>query len=220
MPVEICLDNVAGAVDAEQAGASRVEVCAGLSEGGTTPSIGLVGTMLERVSRIGVQVLVRPRAGDFSYSDAEIAVMLADIQAIRALPRPPGVEVGFVLGALTPDGDVDLAAMRRLLAGCTGCPVTFHKAFDDARDLPATLETLVALGVDRVLTSGGAPTAAEGADMLADLVRLSRGRIRILLGGSVRAHNVADLLAATAAPEVHLRAGSAAEVTALIDALP
>ncbi len=205
--VEICIDDVEGATVAEQCGADRVEVCAALSEGGTTPSIGLVSAVLARVSRIGVQVLVRPRAGDFVYSPAEVDVMLADIAAVRALPA--AVPVGFVVGALTAAGSIDTAVLARLVEAAGPCPVTFHRAFDTLPDLPAALPALVSAGVARVLTSGGAPTAAEGAEVLRSLVSLADGRIVVLAAGSVRGANVAALVAATGVPEVHLRAAEA-----------
>lgn len=202
--VEICIDDVEGATIAQACGADRVEVCAALSEGGTTPSIGLVSSILARVQRIGVQVLVRPRAGDFVYSAAEVDVMLADIAAVRALPA--AVPVGFVVGALTADGAIDTAVLSRLVEAAGPCPVTFHRAFDTLPDLPAALPTLIAAGVARVLTSGGAPTAAEGAGVLRELVAVAGGRLQVLAGGSVRGPNVAALVAGTGVPEVHLRA--------------
>jgi copper homeostasis protein len=202
--VEICVDSVFGARVAEGAGAARVELCAGLAEGGLTPSIGTVARVIDTVSTIGVQVLVRPRGGDFVYSDEEVAVMLADIAAVRAFPAR--VPVGFVFGALTPDGDVDRAATGALVAAAGGAPVTFHRAFDASRDLSRSLAALLDLGVDRVLTSGGAPTALDGAIEISALVRAAGSRLTILAGGGVRPHNVAALIGATGVREVHLRA--------------
>ncbi|NHC44498.1 copper homeostasis protein CutC [Motilibacter sp. K478] len=203
---EVCLDDVDGVLLAESLGADRVELCAGLVEGGTTPSIGTVAVTLSRVTRIGVQVMIRPRGGGFAYSPAEVDTMLADIAAVRALPVPAGVTVGFVLGALTPDGALDDPTMARLVTACGGAPVTMHKAFDTLADLPAALERLVALGVTRVLTSGGATSCAEGVAALAALVQQAAGRIGVLAGGGVRPHNVADLVARTGVQEVHFRA--------------
>ncbi|ABS01602.1 CutC family protein [Kineococcus radiotolerans SRS30216 = ATCC BAA-149] len=204
--VEICLDDVEGAVVAEECGAARVEVCAALPEGGTTPSAGLLTAVLQRVRRLEVSVLVRPRAGDFAYSPAEVDVQLADIAAVRALPAPAGVRLGVVVGPLRPDGNVDTDVLARLVAAAGDLPVTFHKAFDTLPDLPRALETLVDAGVARVLTSGGAPTAAEGADVLADLVARADGRLEVVAGGGVRADHVAALVARTGVPAVHLRA--------------
>jgi copper homeostasis protein len=211
--VEICIDDVVGAPLAEACGADRVEVCAALSEGGTTPSIGLVGQILTRVRTLAVTVLIRPRAGDFVYSPAELDVMSADIAAVRALPAPTGVQVGFSVGVLTADGRIDTEALDRLMTACGQAPVTFHRAFDTLPDLPAALETLAGAGVRRVLTSGGAPTAAQGAGTLRQLVETAAGRITVMAGGSVRGQNVADLLRITGVPAVHLRAAEPVEST-------
>ena len=208
--VEICIDDVAGGTVAEECGADRVEVCAALSEGGTTPSIGLLTALLSRVRRIEVSVMVRPRAGDFVYSPAEVEVMCADIAAVRALQPHPGVTVGFVVGALTAGGELDRAVLDRLVAACGPAPVTVHRAFDTLPDLPAALEVLVDAGVTRVLTSGGARTAADGAEQLRALVTAAAGRITVMAGGSVRADGVAALVRRTGVPAVHLRAAEPA----------
>lgn len=204
--VEICVDSVDGALIAEQAGADRIELCAGLVEGGTTPSIGTVRSVLATLHRVGVQVLIRPRRGDFLYTARELAVMLADIEAIHALPSMPGVTVGFVTGALTADGDVDIPTMRQFVGACEGAPVTFHRAFDFARDPLRALEDLVDLGVRWILTSGGRPRAIDGAERIRQLVRSAHGRITVLAGGGVRPDHVDDLVAQTGVTEVHLRA--------------
>ncbi|WP_432571321.1 copper homeostasis protein CutC [Kineococcus sp. SYSU DK005] len=204
--VEICLDDVQGALIAQECGAARIEVCAALSEGGLTPSTGLLSAILTRVSRLEVSVLVRPRAGNFAYSAAEVDVQLADIDAIRALPVPNGVRLGVVVGPLRADGSVDTDVLQRLVAAAGDLPVTFHKAFDTLQDLPGALEILIDAGVSRVLTSGGARSALEGAPVLADLVARAGERIEVMAGGGVRAHNAADLVARTAVPAIHLRA--------------
>lgn len=204
--LEICLDDLEGAVVADREGADRIELCAALSEGGITPSIGTVAEVLRTVRSVGVQVIIRQRPGDFVYSESEVRAMVADIEAIRGVPAD--VTVGFVVGALNPDSTVDTRATARLVAAAGGAPVTFHKAFDDCPDLPAALEELVAAGVDRVLTSGGAPSALAGADALAGLVAQARGRIAILAGGGVRPANVRELLRASGVREVHLRAAA------------
>jgi len=204
--VEICVDDIAGALAAEQAGADRIELCAALSEGGITPSIGLVGRVLAQIRHIGVQVLIRPRGGDFLVSPDECEVMQADIAAIRALTRAPAVALGFVLGALTPDRKIDEPVMRRLVTACGDTPVTFHKAFDFVQDFSAALTLLADLGVRRILTSGGKASALEGTAILDALVRQAAGRITIIAGGGVRAANVRAILAATGVGEVHLRA--------------
>ena len=204
--VEICVDDLDGALTAERGGANRVELCANLLEGGTTPSLGLVGAVLDAVDAVGVQVMIRPRGGDFVYSDAELLVMCADLQAIGRLAASARVPVGFVLGALTTAGAVDVPAIRRLLAAAGTVPVTFHRAFDATRDLVEAYEVLRELRVERILTSGGAETASAGAAMLARLVERSGAGPIILAGGSVRAHNVSRLVDVTGVTEVHLRA--------------
>lgn len=219
--VELCVDDLDGALVADRAGVERIELCADLLEGGTTPSAGLVRSVLRAVRHVGVQVIVRPRGGDFTYDDGELDVMCADLEAIAALAASlsagdsagleGGTEVGVVLGALTPASEVDVPAMRRLLAAAGPLPVTFHKAIDATPDLLAAYDVLRSLGVRRVLTAGGPGTAAEGADVLAELVRrsaASRDAPEVLVGGGVRAAGVGSLLAATGASSVHLRAMS------------
>ncbi|MCB8881022.1 copper homeostasis protein CutC [Acidisoma cellulosilytica] len=204
--VEICVDDLAGALAAEAEGADRIELCSALSEGGLTPSFGLAQAVLNRVRRIGVRIMIRPRSGNFVFSSEEVEVMLADIAAIRDLPKAPSVNIGFVCGALTAANVVDARAMARLKSACGGTPMTFHKAFDVTRDLKAALETLLGLGIRSVLTSGGKPTAEAGAEVLAALVAQAAGRVAVIAGGSVRAGNVRALLERTGVPEVHLRA--------------
>ncbi|MEZ0491717.1 copper homeostasis protein CutC [Kineococcus sp. TBRC 1896] len=205
--VEICIDDVDGAVVAQECGAARVEVCAALSEGGTTPSWGALTAILARVQRLEVSVLVRPRAGNFTYSVAETDTQLADIAAVRSLSAPPDVRLGVVVGPLRADGTVDTDLLRRLVAAAGDLPVTFHRAFDTLADLSGALETLIDAGVTRVLTSGGARTALEGVDVLAGLVAHAGDRIEVMAGGGVRACNAAELVARTGVPAVHLRAG-------------
>lgn len=212
---EICVDDRDGALAADRAGADRIELCANLVEGGTTPSMGLIRAVLQAVEHVGVQVIVRPRGGDFSYTDDEIDVMCHDLRAIADAATHATVPVGVVLGALTASGDIDTPAMTRLIDAANPLPVTFHKAFDAANDLLAAYEALSSLGVERVLTSGGPGTALEGVELLAELVRRSdRGAASvpntgrppvILIGGSVRPANVREILAATGAREVHAR---------------
>jgi copper homeostasis protein len=202
--VEICVDDVAGARTAEAAGADRVELCADLLEGGTTPSPGMLERTLATVTRVGVQVLIRPRGGDFVYDADEVAVMRADVRAVRALAAGAAVPVGFVLSGLTPDGRVDRAVLAALLEDCGEAPTTFSRAFDEVADRRTALDELAALGVHRVLTSGGAATAAAGAAELRALA--ADGRVTVLAAGSVRSGNVGDLLARTGVTEVHLRA--------------
>lgn len=206
--VEVCVDDLAGVVAAERAGADRVELCADLCVGGTTPSAGLIATVLTTVQRIGVQLMVRPRGGDFVLDDDDRRVMVADLRAIRALTRGAAVPVGVVLGALQPDGRIDERTLASMVAAAGDLPVTFHKAFDATPDPLEAYEILGRHGVVRVLTSGGAATALNGAAMLAELVRRSNqpGAPVVLAGGSVRAADVAKLRSRTGVREVHFRA--------------
>lgn len=218
--LEVCLDDIEGAVAAESSGADRIELCAGLIEDGTTPSIGTVLTVLRNVQRIGVQVLVRQRGGSFAFSNAEVDAMCADIEAIRGLDTPDGVRLGFVIGALRPDRTIDRDATARMLAACGNAPVTFHKAFDSTPDLDEALDELIELGIGRVLTSGGAATALDGVDSLARLVTRSDGRIGIIAAGGIRPHNAAEIVARTGVTEVHLRAMASAPGTGRANAEP
>jgi copper homeostasis protein len=200
--IEIALDDVAGARLAEQCGAGRLELCNGLADnGGTTPSAGFVQEVTASLREIPVMTLVRARGGDFVYSRQELAVMRRDIELLRA-----AAPTGFVIGALTPDGEVDVPAVRELVSAASGAPVTFHRAFDSTRDLARSLDTLAQLGVTRILSSGGRGTALEGADTLRTLGERAAGRVILVAGGRVRPGNVAEIIARSGVTEVHLRA--------------
>ena len=201
--IEACVDSIDSAIEAELGGADRVELCGELLQGGVTPSAGLVGGVCERI-KIPVFALVRPRTGDFLYDDDELDVMLRDIEIIRSL----NVE-GIVIGALTRDGDVDIGTMYTLIAAAGDMNVTFHRAFDFVRDQSVALEALIELGVDRVLTSGGARSALEGASTLAELVDQGGSDITVLAGGGINASNVADVVRLSGVKEVHVRAAAA-----------
>ena len=203
--VEICLEDVGGAAVAAAGGADALEVCAGLADGGTTPTLGFVRHCAEEAAGLEIRVLVRARAGDFVHSGQELEVMVADVEATRSAV-PAGTRLGFVIGTLQPDGSVDAGAVRRLVAACGGAPVTFHKAFDSVPDRPSALALLRDLGVRRVLTSGGSGPAVDHLPALADLVRRGGDDVRIAVGGGVRPANVARIVAETGAREVHLRA--------------
>lgn len=210
--VELCVDDLEGALVADREGADRIELCADLLEGGTTPSMGTILAVLDAVERVGVQIIVRPRGGDFVYSEAEVDVMCRDLRAIAAAAAGARTPVGVVVGALTAAGDVDAAALRRLIDAAAPLPVTFHKAFDATSDLLAAYDVLAAAGVERVLTSGGPHPALQGVEVLAELVRWSHADAAaptVLVGGSVRPANVREILDATGATEVHLRAQTA-----------
>ncbi|MBK8003072.1 MAG: copper homeostasis protein CutC [Gemmatimonadetes bacterium] len=196
--VEAAVETLDGAVQAERDGAGRLELCADLARDGTTPSAGLIREVRQRVD-IPVHVIIRPRPGDFHYDAGELAVMLADIRECRRA----GVD-GVVIGALTAAGAVDREMTARLLAAARPLRVTFHRAADATPDLGATVALLAELGVDHVLTSGGAPTALEGAERLAGLERIFGRSIGILAGGSVRADRVAELVRRTGVRQVHV----------------
>ena len=197
--VEACVESVASAIAAERGGAQRVELCAALHDGGTTPSAGMIAAVKSAVS-VPVLVMIRPCGGGFAYSDDERDVMRRDVHVAREL----GAD-GVVIGALTRDGSVDLATVHALIEAARGVPVTFHRAFDLTADLAGALEALAGAGVQRVLTSGGAPNAADGASVLARLVRDAGSRIVVMAGGGVRAENVGALVAASGVREVHVR---------------
>lgn len=198
---EVCVESVAGAQAAARGGGDRIELCAALEIGGITPSAG----MLEAVADlIPTHVLIRCRGGDFRYDSSEVRVMAKDVEL--AIDR--GAE-SVVVGALTDEGTVDLAAMARLLGAAGDVPVTFHRAFDSVRDPLAALDELLELGVHRLLTSGCAPTANEGAELIAELVRRSGSDLTILPGGGVTPDNAAALVTATGAHELHFSARTA-----------
>jgi copper homeostasis protein len=199
---EVCVDSAGGVLAAQAAGADRVELCAALSEGGVTPSAGAIATALD-VATIDVHVLIRPRGGDFIYDHHEIRAMRRDIDAVAAAGAH-----GVVIGALTPDGDVDATVCRQLLSDAGGLSVTFHRAFDMARRPREALAAVIDLGVDRLLTSGQEATALDGAPLIADLVAASGDRLAVMPGGGVTAGNVRRLLDLTGAREVHFTAST------------
>lgn len=204
--VEICVSDVPTALAAEAAGADRLELCADLGQGGTTPSLGAVEVALRTLRTAAMRVMVRPRGGDFRITELEEQVMLADIAAIRALPNPHGLPLGVVVGAHTDDGRLDLAVLRRLVGAAGPLPVTVHKAFDEVGDQSRALEEIIDIGADAVLTSGAAATALDGAERIAELRRQAGDRLRIIAAGGIRSHNVRLVLARTGAREIHLRA--------------
>jgi copper homeostasis protein len=197
MIFELCAETIDACIAAREGGAHRIELCSGLSEGGITPSHGLILDAVER-SGLPVHVLVRPRGGDFAYSASEIDVMRRDILHIKELGA-----VGVVFGILQPDGQVDVVATRALVQLALPLKVTFHRAFDMTPSLPQALEDVIATGADRLLTSGGQPNVVAGSAALAELVRLAGQRIEIAVGGGLRLENAASLARATHAKHFH-----------------
>lgn len=196
--IEICLEDVQSVISARNGGADRVELCSDLFEGGLTPTIGTVRTAL-RLSDIPINCMVRPRGGDFCYSDVEFETMKEDVKAFRE----EGVN-GIVFGILTPEGDVDIERSRELIELARPLSVTFHRAFDMTRDPYKALEDLIGLGVDRVLTSGQEVSVSEGADLLAELVGIAGDRIIVMPGCGINERNFARLHARIGAKEYHV----------------
>ena len=198
--LEIAANSVASALAAQAGGAGRVELCTALELGGLTPSYAQIALAREKLT-IPLYVLIRPRAGDFLYSDLECETMLRDIEACAKA----GCD-GVVLGALDADGHVDLLRCRSLMAATGNMGVTFHRAFDLTRDPLSALEDVIALGCERVLTSGAQLTAIEGAKLIRQLVELAAGRIAVMPGAGVSAGNICELIALTGAIEFHASA--------------
>lgn len=200
MIFEICVDSVEGVRAARAAGATRVELCASLLEGGITPSRGMI-RQARTVPGIKLHVIIRPRGGDFLFNDAEFAAMASDIETAKA----EGAD-GVVIGQLTADGFVDVAHTRELMTLARPMAVTFHRAFDMTPDPFAALETLVDLGIDGILTSGQAASVLEGLPMIAELVKRAGDRIVIIPGGGITPRNVDRIVAAARPKEIHFAA--------------
>ena len=202
---ELCVEGIQGAEAAAAGGAHRVELCAGLVEGGTTPTQGTLSLVLETVS-IDTVVLVRPRGGDFLYSEVELEVMLRDVHAAREAGA-----FGVATGALTMEGLVDREATTRLQEAAQGLSFTFHRAFDMTRDPFEALETLVELGADRILTSGQARDVPEGLGLIKELVAAAGDRIIVMPGAGIREDNIRYVIQESGAREVHFTAFSQGE---------
>jgi copper homeostasis protein len=200
MILEIAANSVASALAAQKGGAGRVELCTALELGGLTPSRAQIALAREHL-HIPLYVLIRPRAGDFLYSELEGETMRRDIEVCVAL----GCD-GVVLGALDADGSVDVARCRTLIAAAGGLGVTFHRAFDLSREPAQALEDIVALGCERILTSGTQASAPDGAALIRELVVQAAGRLVVMPGAGVTAQNIAALAAATGALEFHASA--------------
>ena len=200
MIVEICVDSLDSVTACAEAGADRIELCASLSEGGLTPSAGML-VQARAIFPGEIAFMIRPRGGDFAYRPEEILAMSADIELARDL----GADAA-VFGCLTPDGGIDIAAVETLLDVCDGFPAVFHRAFDVCKAPDEALEVLAGFGIERILTSGGAPTVNEGLEAIAALVKLADGRIDILPGGGIKADQVAEIVSRTGVSQIHLSA--------------
>ena len=200
--LEVCAGSVQSVVAARDGGAARVELCSALEIGGITPSIGMI-TEARRVEGIALNVLIRPRGGDFLYNESEVATMEQDIIQARDL----GVD-GVVIGALTAHGDIDAAVCRRLIKAAGEMSITFHRAFDMAREPQKALNDIIELGCHRILTSGQAASAFAGISLIRQLVKAADGRIIIMPGCGVNANNATAILNETGCVEIHASARS------------
>lgn len=196
--VEVCANGVESCLAAQQGGADRVELCAGIPEGGTTPSYGEIKVARRVLTTTRLHVIIRPRGGDFLYSDLEVERMAADIAVCRDL----GVD-GVVFGCLTADGTIDVEKNRYLMECSQGMSVTMHRAFDRAADPEQALEQIIALGFNRILTSGQQPKAIQGVDLLARLNRQAAGRIILMAGSGVTEQNIKEIRDVTSLNEFH-----------------
>ena len=203
--VEICVEDAVRVHRARDGGADPIEICTDLSCGGLTPAFDEVAAALEVAPTGGVQVLVRPRPGNFVHSREEVDRIASDIVTLTAIGEGAPVRLGFVVGVLNGDGTINVDAAARLRDTAEDAPLTFHRGFDQVADQDRGLDILMELGYDRVLTTGGDPAVAQ-PDALARLVKRGGDDIIILVSGGLRAHNVAEVVAACGAREVHMRA--------------
>jgi len=194
---EACVESIESIINAKNGGAHRIELCSALSEGGVTPSIGLI----ERARTLGpekMHVLIRPRGGDFVYNNHEVECMINDIKYCREHKVD-----GVVIGALTCDGSIDMEACRKMAKAAHGMQITFHRAFDRCNNPKVALEQIISLGCTRLLTSGQKESAQEGIDLIKELVKQADGRIIIMPGAGVNEENAKHILEYTGASEIH-----------------
>lgn len=198
--LEICAASYNSALAAAAGGADRIELCSGLSEGGLTPSYGLLKSVM-KIPNLKKHVLIRPRGGDFLYTKEEVMLMAEDIRIAKDL----GAD-GVVIGALTQDGDIDKDVINILMENAKGMNVTFHRAFDLCRNPLEAMEDIISLGCDCILTSGQAPTAEKGIVLLKEMVDFARGRINIMAGSGVSTNNICKIINETGVSEIHASA--------------
>ena len=204
--IEICANSVESAAKAQEGGAYRVELCAGIPEGGTTPSFGEIRMARQLLQQTKLHVIIRPRGGDFLYTQLEQEIMLHDIKVARQL----GAD-GVVFGCLTAEGNVDVPAMKKLMNAVGDMSVTFHRAFDMCRNPMEALEDIIELGCHRILTSGQEANAPAGAALLKELIEKADGRIIIMPGCGVKPSNLLQLAEETGATEFHFSGRSSLE---------
>lgn len=197
---EICANSVESCIAAQEGGADRVELCAGIPEGGTTPSYGEISIARELLN-IKLHIIIRPRAGDFLYSSTEIQTMLKDIE----MAKETGAD-GIAVGCLTSEGNIDIPVMKKIMKAADGLSVTFHRAFDVCRNPQKAMEEIIDLGCDRILTSGQQPTAESGIPLLKELHKQAAGRIILLAGCGVNEKNIAYIASETGIKEFHFSA--------------
>jgi len=196
--IEVCCNSLESALNAQKGGAHRVELCSNLYEGGTTASHGEI-SLARELLKIDLNVLIRPRGGDFLYSETEIEIIKRDIEFCKKI----GVD-GVVIGFLLAEGSIDLKLTEEITKLARPMSVTFHRAFDMCNDPHIAMEELIKLGVDRILTSGMANKSTEGIDILSKLVVEAKARIIIMPGSGIRSHNIEDLINKTSASEYHV----------------
>lgn len=198
---EVCANSVESCIAAQAGGANRVELCAGIPEGGTTPSYGDIIIARESLKQTKLHVIIRPRGGDFLYSPIEQRIMLKDIDNARQLEAD-----GVVFGCLTAEGDVDIPLMKQLMEAAQDMSVTFHRAFDVCRNPQEAIEEIIGLGCHRILTSGQRITAEQGIPLLKELQEQAAGRITLLAGCGVNERNIARIARETGIQEFHFSA--------------
>lgn len=196
--LEICVDNVESAIVSQLAGADRVELCDNLFEGGTTPSYGTISSVRNNIS-IGLNVIIRPRGGDFLYKAYEYDVMRRDIDICKKC----GVD-GIVTGILKANGDIDIKRTAMLIEYAYPLPVTFHRAFDLCADPEKGLEDIISTGASRLLTSGQKDKASDGSELIRKLLEQAKQRIIIMPGSGINESNISWIANITGAKEFHL----------------
>ena len=198
---EVCIDSVQSAINAQEAGANRVELCDNLFEGGTTPSAGMIKQVRKAAPDIKLFVIIRPRGGDFVYSEDEINIMLSDIEMASQFGGD-----GRVSCWLVEDGDIDTANTKKLIEACNGLSFTFHRAFDMCKDPLKAIDQLASIGVNRILTSGLEQTADLGIEFIKKIILHANNRLNILVGSGIKPDNIKLIADRTQAKEFHFSA--------------